>query len=155
MSNDIFLKIEGVEGESMDSTHKNEIEVTSFNWGMSQSASMHVGSGGGAGKVSVNDLSIVHRIDKASPTLMQMCMTGKHIPSAVLTLRKAGENPLDFYIITMTDVMVTAVEPSPFNERFQLAFSKVKIEYQPQGKDGSASGGMIITEYDIKANKQM
>lgn len=155
MSSDIFLKLEGVDGESKDSAHKDEIEVKEFSWSMSQTASMHVGTGGGLGKVSVADLSITHRIDKASPTLMQMCMTGKHIPSAILTLRKAGDQPLDYYIITMTDVMVTKVTPSIYNENFNLAFSKVKIEYQPQGDDGTAAGGMVVTEYDIKANKQL
>jgi type VI secretion system secreted protein Hcp len=29
---DYFLKIDGIEGESTDSKHKNEIEVESFGW---------------------------------------------------------------------------------------------------------------------------
>ena len=161
MANDMFLKIDGIEGESLDSTHSNEIEVLTLHWGMSQGASMHAGTGGGAGKVSVDDLVFTHSVDKASPILMQTCMSGKHIPKAVLTVRKAGEKPLEFYKITMTDVMVSNVQPSGSNtggglvETVGLAFSKVKIEYQPQGGDGSAKGGAIVTEYDIKANKKV
>ncbi|WP_157314518.1 type VI secretion system tube protein Hcp [Chitinibacter sp. GC72] len=161
MANDMFLKIDGIEGESLDSTHTNEIELLTLDWGMSQGASMHAGTGGGAGKVSVDDLVFTHSVDKASPILMQVCMSGKHIPKAVLTVRKAGEKPLEFYKVTMTDVMVTNVQPSGSNngggliETVGLAFSKVKIEYQPQGADGSAKGGAIVTEYDIKANKKV
>ncbi len=157
----MFLKIDGIEGESVDSTHTNEIELLTVDWSMSQGATMHTGTGGGAGKVSVNDLTFTHTVDKASPILMQTCMSGKHIAKAVLTVRKAGEKPLEFYKITMTDVMVTQVTPSGSNsgsgmvECVGLAFSKVKIEYQPQGADGSAKGGAIVTEYDIKANKKV
>ena len=32
MSYDIFLKIDGIDGESMDDKHKNEIEVLSWRW---------------------------------------------------------------------------------------------------------------------------
>jgi type VI secretion system secreted protein Hcp len=161
MAIDMFLKIDGIEGESADSVHTNEIELVTLNWGMSQGATMHTGTGGGAGKVSVDDLTFTHTVDKASPILMQTCMSGKHIAKAVLTVRKAGEKPLDFYKVTMTDVMVTSVRPNGSNtasgisENVGLAFSKVKIEYQPQGADGAAKGGMIVTEYDIKANKKV
>ncbi len=161
MASDMFLKIDGIEGESVDSTHTNEIELLTVDWSMSQGATMHTGTGGGAGKVSVNDLTLTHTVDKASPILMQTCMSGKHIAKAVLTVRKAGEKPLEFYKVTMTDVMVTSVQPTGSNgdsgmiETVGLAFSKVKIEYQPQGADGAAKGGAIVTEYDIKENKKV
>lgn len=41
MANDMFLKIDGIDGESVDSTHTNEIELLSLHWGMSQGATMH------------------------------------------------------------------------------------------------------------------
>ncbi|SMC24990.1 type VI secretion system secreted protein Hcp [Andreprevotia lacus DSM 23236] len=161
MASDIFLKIDGIDGESKDDKHANEIEIHSLQWSMSQAATMHAGTGGGAGKVSIDDLVITHAVDKASPILMQSCMSGKHIPKAVLTVRKAGEKPLDYYKITMTDVMISSVSPAGANngnellETVGLAFSKVKIEYQPQGADGAASGGAVVTEWDIKANKKV
>lgn len=161
MANDMFLKIDGIEGESIDDKHPNEIELLTLRWGMSQGATMHAGTGGGAGKVSIDDLVFTHTVDKASPILMQNCMSGKHIPKVLLTVRKAGEKPLEFYKITMTDVMVSSVTPMGSNsgggmvEFVGLAFSKVKIEYQPQGADGAAKGGAVVTEYDIKANKQV
>ncbi|WP_176207530.1 type VI secretion system tube protein Hcp, partial [Salmonella enterica] len=46
MSYDIFLKIDGIDGESMDDKHKNEIEVLSWRWNIHQESTMHAGSSG-------------------------------------------------------------------------------------------------------------
>jgi len=160
MAVDIFMKIDGIDGESQDSKHTNEIDVLSFHWGATQDSSMHVGTGGGAGKVSVDDLTFVHYCDKSSPILAQNCMSGKHMATALLTVRKAGDNPLDYYKITMTDVLISSLAVGGSNDKGDrisetvgLSFAKVKIEYQPQGKDGSASGGVVVGQYDIKAAK--
>ncbi|MDF3834145.1 type VI secretion system tube protein Hcp, partial [Cupriavidus basilensis] len=158
MAQDIFLKINGIDGESPDSSHKNEIEILSWGWKVSQESKMHGGSGGGAGKATVDDLSFEHYLDRASPNLMKYCLTGKHISEAVLVARKAGGNPLEYLKLTMSDVLVTLVEPSGnstderVRERVALSFSKVKQEYVVQNAQGG-SGGAITAGYDIKANK--
>ncbi len=53
-----FLKIEGIAGESTDAKHKGEIEVESFSWGVSQSASPSPGVGGAAGAATVAGFDI-------------------------------------------------------------------------------------------------
>ena len=114
---------------------------------MSQSGSMHVGGGGGAGKVNVQDMSFTHWFDKASANLMLYCANGKHIPKATLVVRKAGENPLEYIKITMTDVLVTSVSTGGsggedrLTENVSLNFAKVKVEYQEQAKDGTGQAG--------------
>ena len=159
MAQDIFIKINGIDGESQDSAHKNEIEVKSWGWEISQQSNMHMGSGGGAGKATVEDLAFVHLVDRASPNLMKYCLTGKHIDQAVLTIRKAGGNPLEYLKITMSDVLVTRVAPSGSNtdtgitESVRLSFAKVKQEYVVQNAQGG-SGGAVTAGYDIKLNKE-
>ncbi|BFG75397.1 type VI secretion system tube protein Hcp [Paraburkholderia terrae] len=76
---DIFLKINGIAGESQDAVHSGQIEVDSWRWKMAQQSTMMSGSGGGAGKATINDLQFVHQIDRASPNLMRYCLTGRHI----------------------------------------------------------------------------
>jgi len=66
MSNDIFLKLTGITGESQDATHPDEIQVHSWNWAIAQDSTMHSGSGGGAAKATVRDLQLTHVIDRAS-----------------------------------------------------------------------------------------
>src|ERR1700761_3123235 len=143
MAQDIFLKINGIDGESPDSSHKNEIEVKSWGWRVVQQANMHAGSGGGAGKASVEDLVFSHLVDRASPNLMKYCLTGKHIDQAVLVVRKAGGNPLEYLKLTMSDVIVTGVSPWGTNsdengkrESVNLSFSRVKQEYVVQNPQG-------------------
>ncbi|PAK16012.1 Hcp family type VI secretion system effector [Burkholderia ubonensis] len=155
MSNDIFIKIDGIEGESKDAKHKNEIDISSWRWGMDQRADMHSGSGGGAGKASVTDLRFHHAIDRASPNLMKYCLTGKHIDQAVLVMRKAGGNALEHLKITMSDVIVSSVtiDGASDSEAVTLSFAKVKQEYMVQNEQGG-SGGAVTASFDIKANKE-
>lgn len=160
MAQDIFLKINGIDGESQDSAHKNEIEVLVWDWNIEQQSNMHAGSGGGAGKATVSDLSFEHYVDRASPNLMKYCLTGKHIDQATLVVRKAGGNPLEYLKLTMSDVIVTKVAPrgaatdeARVRENVALSFSKVKQEYMVQNAQGG-SGGAITAGYDIKGNKE-
>src|SRR5947207_3599725 len=101
MAVDMFMKIGALKGESKDSSHKGEIDVLAWSWGMSNSGSAHVGGGAGAGKVNIQDLSFTKYIDKSSPTLDLACCTGKHFLKATLTVRKAGEQPLEYLNITL------------------------------------------------------
>ena len=54
---------------------------------MSQSGTTHTGSGGGAGKVNIQDLFVTKHLDKASPNLMLYCCSGKHIKEMKLNTK--------------------------------------------------------------------
>jgi type VI secretion system secreted protein Hcp len=155
VASDIFAKIGDIKGESLDSKHKDEIEVLSWSWGVANFAKVS-GGGGGAGKASFHDLSFTHKIDKASPLLLKGCATGQHLKEATITHRKAGKGQQEFLIIKMNDVLVTAVTENDSDEdrleTVSLAFAKVDLEYRPQKSDGSLDAG-IHFKYDIKAHK--
>jgi type VI secretion system secreted protein Hcp len=159
MAQDIFLKINGIDGESMDADHKNEIEVLNWQWQILQESNMHMGSGGGSGKATVKDLSFTHYVDRSSPNLMKFCLTGKHIPESKLVVRKAGGSPLEYLKITMTDVVITNVQPEGSSteervkEKVSMSFAKVKQEYTMQNQQGG-SGGAVTAGYDMKLNKE-
>lgn len=151
----MFIKIVGIAGESQDEVHRGEIEVASWHWKMHQQSSVMSGSGGGAGKATINDLEFIHQIDRSSPNLMVYCLTGRHIPEVILSVRKAGGIPLDFLKIVMGDVVITSVEPSAiantYWEHVMLSFARLKQEYTLQGNLGS-SNGTVTGSFDIKAN---
>ena len=109
MASDIFAKIGDIKGESVDAKHKDEIEVLSFSWGVTNAANIGGGGGGGAGKATFQDLSIVHKIDKASPKLLKACATGTHLKEATITHRKAGKGQQEYLIVKMNDVIITGV----------------------------------------------
>ncbi|MGB8928487.1 MAG: type VI secretion system tube protein Hcp, partial [Pantoea agglomerans] len=73
MAIDMYLKVDGITGESKDSNHTGWIDIDSFSWGASQPGNMSVGGGGGAGKVNFNDLHINAKIDKAVTALLKNC----------------------------------------------------------------------------------
>jgi type VI secretion system secreted protein Hcp len=157
MATDIFAKIGDIKGESLDDKHKDEIEVLSFSWGVTNSGTVSPGSGGGAGKATFHDLSIVHNLDKASPLLLKACATGTHIKDAIITHRKAGKGQQEYLIVKLNDVIITGVTHGgsaggPATENVSLAFAKVDLEYKPQRPDGSLDAGVSF-KYDIKANK--
>src|ERR1035441_7460568 len=101
---DYFLKIDGIEGESQDKTHKNEIQIESFSWGESNVGSMGAGGGGGSGKVAMQDFHFVMGAKKSTPNLILLGADGSHVKSAILTCRKAGKDQQEFLKYTFTDV---------------------------------------------------
>lgn len=156
---DYFLKIDGIDGESGDSKHKNEIELQSWGFGATQSGTMHSGGGGGSGKVSVQDLHFVSSISKASPKLFLSCANGEHIKSAVLVARKAGKDQQEYYKITLSDLLVSSYQTGGSShdgivpvDQVSLNFAKIEIEYKEQKSDGTL-GGTTKTGYDLKQNK--
>ena len=143
MAVDMFMKIGSVDGESQDKAHKGEIDVLAWNWGMSNSGTAGLGGGAGAGKVNVQDLSFTKYIDKSSTTLGLSCCKGTHQDKATLTVRKAGDKPLEYLKITMSEVLITSISTGGsggedrLTENVTLNFASVKVEYQEQQKDGS------------------
>ena len=158
MAVDIFLKIDGIKGESQDSKHKEEIDVMSYSFGASQSGTMSYGGGGGAGKVQFQDLSFTHRVDKASPILFLHCANGAHIKEATLTNRKAGKEQQEYLVVKLYDVLVSSCQQSDSAggdlpvDNVTLNFAKIEIDYKEQKKDGTL-GASVKANWDQKLNK--
>lgn len=157
MAQDIYCNVEGVDGESTDSEYPGVINVLAFQWGMSQSGSTHMGPGGGAGKANIQDISITKYIDKATPNLMQACMTGKHFKEVTLMVRKAGEKPLTYLKIVMKTVIISSLSTGGsggedrLTENVSFNFGEVGVIYTPQLADGSGDAEMEIN-YNIAEN---
>lgn len=156
---DYFLKIDGVEGESEDAKHKNEIHVLSFSFGASQAGSFATGGGGGSGKVQMQDFHFMMNINKASPKLLEKCATGEHIPNAVLTARKAGKDQQEYMTIKMSDLLVSSYQNngqadanSLPTDSISMNFAKIEYEYKPQDAKGQL-GAAVKMKYDLKQMK--
>ena len=161
MAVNIHIKIDSIPGMSQIDGFADQIQLESFSWGMSQTTNFSASTGGGAGKVNVQDLSFMHLVDKASAKLMMACCTGQHIKDAVLTCRKVDGKSGVFLKITMTDVLVSSVSPSGSNggdtpmEAVSLAFAEFKVEYQEQDNKGAKKGGVIDAKFSIQKNKKL
>ena len=159
-ASDIFIKLDGIEGESQDSKHKGEIQVQTVSWGISNQSSVGYGGGLGSGKAQFQDLHFTKVVDKASPKLFQHCGSGKHISSGIITLRKSGvkEGQVEYGKITLSDLIVTnyafndVADGGLPTESVSLSYTKLEYEYKEQKQDGTL-GGTTTASYDIKQNK--
>ena len=157
MAVDILLKIDGVDGESKIAGHEDEIDILSMNWGMSNSGTMSIGGGGGSGRVDIQDLSLTKYVDKSTPSLMRSCCNGEHFTEAILTVRKSGGEALEYLVLTMEKVFVTALTTGGsggedrVTENVTLNFAKFKSSYTPQKDDGSGDAAIDLT-WNVETN---
>ena len=157
-SSDYFLKLDGVAGESTDRGHTGEIELLTWGTGVSTVASPLFTAGGGAGKSKPADLTFVARTSKASPKLFQVCATGKHLKTATLSVRRNGDTPVEYLVITLEDVLVTSYQVAPGeNDGYPidvaaLSYARLRYSYRPQLPNGEL-GEPITFGFDFAANK--
>lgn len=157
MAIDTHIKFDGIDGESTHKDHKGEIDVLSWSWGLTQAANPSAGGGSGRAKAVPGEFRIVHSYDKASPVLARTAASGKHIKSAVLMARKAGEGQKDFLKVTMKEVFVTSVQASAGDqdriaEEVAMSYASIDFSYAPL-TDKGALGTPVTFDWNIKTGK--
>ena len=161
MAADFLLEIDGIKGESKHEKGVGQIEIMSWSFGVSNAGSGNVGSGHGSGKASLQDIHFTSPMHKGSPTIFESCAVGKHIPKAVLHCRKSGGKQEEYYMITLTDVLVSSYQTggsdgsnSMPTDQFSLNFTKIELAYKAQKKDGSLDAA-VKSGYDVKTSKKV
>lgn len=155
---DIFLKIDGIQGESKDDAHPGELQLQSWSFGEHNSGSSITGGGMGTGKVSMQDFQFSISSGIHSPKLFQACAAGTHIPKAILTLRKAGDTPQEFMKVTFEDLLISSYHASGAgdipNDQCSFNFKKITFDHKEQKEDGTL-GGVISAGYDVAKNTKI
>ncbi len=147
----MFLKLDGIEGESKDSTHFKEIDI----FGFGQAIQSPPAAGG---KPGLGDLTLIKQMDKSSPRLTLACAQGIHIATAVLTVRSTAGSKVEFYQIKLTDVVITSVKvntpdestPRPL-ENVTLNYAKIEWIYTPLKPDGNKDNP-VVSSWDLSTN---
>ena len=161
MAIDVYLQIDGIKGESTDDKHKDWIECTSVNWGVSQPRSATASTGGGhtAERCVHEEVEFTKLADLASPILLQTCSAGKTIPKAKLEFMRAdGQGDrIKYFEIELENVLIGSVMPKVvegaiIQEVVGLKFSKIKWKYTQQKVTGGA-GGNTSGGWDLATNK--
>lgn len=159
---EIFLHIDGIDGDSTVRDHLGDINVVSFRAGVMQRGLNLAGGAASAATSDFKPLSIYKFIDQASPKLFLACATGLHAPTATLTVRKSASRPFDFFIIRLTDVIVSNVNADADTtdangtlvETVALSYTRIEWTFIPQQDDGSA-GTPVIGGFDVRGNKKL
>jgi type VI secretion system secreted protein Hcp len=159
MALEFYLKLDGIDGESSDSKHKDWIEVTSYSHAVEQEGASRSGGGQSTvGRASFADFSVVKRLDKASPKLSKYCASGEHIKSAKMELCQATKDKHPYMKYELTDVVISSVKPSGHQttdsfplEEVGMRFSKIAWEYTPMDAAGKVQAAQKAN-WDLKTN---
>ena len=134
---DMFLDLDGIQGESRDATFQNTIDVLAWSWGASRARDK---------PVNFQDISLTKYIDKSSPALLEKLATGGTIANGSLRVRKAGLHPLVYLRLCFTGIRVSSISTGGsggedrLTENVTLNFATVIERYTEQDARGGPAG---------------
>ena len=156
MAVDYFFKLDGIKGESLDTNHKDEIQIMSWSWGGSQHSSVGHTGGSGAGKVHLDGFSIMKTTDKASVPLLKALCLGTHIATGTFTANKAGTGGKPYLKCEFKELFVTSLQTSGSSEHpmesITFSYNEIKVYYSTQDEKGTATLANQFT-YNVAQNK--
>jgi type VI secretion system secreted protein Hcp len=141
---DMFLKLGDIKGESTDAKHKDEIDVLAWSWGESDgTAPARRNKNGLAVPDCIQDLSLTKFVDSATPDVIMDAVSGRVVPSATLTLRKAGKDQQEYLVLALSNVSISSYSTGGsggedrITENVTLHFQRMDGSYRRQKPDGS------------------
>jgi type VI secretion system secreted protein Hcp len=159
---DYFLRVEGIKGETSDSKHKDELEVLSFSWGVTQAVTGTVSSAGtfSGQRCDMRPLVVQRLLDTASARVAQACAAGDHFASAVLTLCRASGDKQPYMEYKLTDVLISSYQVGGTGEgglpteSLSLNYAKIEMSYTQTGTDGKPKGKVGSAGWDLRKNEK-
>ncbi len=163
---DIYLKIDGIPGDSTAVRHEDEIVIVSYQSAVNASRPSISGGGAGVGKTQFAGIKFRKNIDKASVPLLLACSSGRHLKQASFNFERPGEFPFKFYTVTLDDVFVSDLaqavghpavavsEPAGFLEEVTLQFGRIRWVFTSQNADGSQAPP-IEGGWDVEGHEQL
>lgn len=156
----VHLKIDGIEGDSTASKHEKWIDLQSWNWGVSNSASVGTGTGMSRGTSSIQDMGVTKVMDSASSKIFISCCTGKVYPEMKLhcTSVQGEDEPEVWLEIILTDCIFTSCQDtgSGFEdggqESVSIAFKELSVDVKVQDEKGTLKSSGVKT-YDVAGTK--
>jgi type VI secretion system secreted protein Hcp len=156
MAVDYYLKLDGVQGESADATHKDEIQIMSWSWGASQVSSVAGTGGSGAGKADLSDFSIMTYFDKSTPKFFKSICAGTHIKNGTMSAIKSGADGKPYLKVDFGELFVSSLQISGSSEiptvSLSFTYNTIKIDYSVQDDSGNLKSTGPI-QYSTKENK--
>lgn len=134
MANKMFLKLDGVLGESTSPRHFGEIEITGWSWDGVQTLQA-TALGAPAGELAKNlkaNLSVTKLRDKTSQVLENACLTGRKFDAAMVSVERVSERgDLQLYLaVGMTGIEIVSYSCGGNGiESVSLNFEKMEIKY--------------------------
>jgi type VI secretion system secreted protein Hcp len=149
MAVDYFLTLDGIQGESEDEKHKNDIQILSWSWGGSQTSSVAGTGGSGAGKVSLSDFSVMTYFDKSTPKVFKSICAGTHVKTGTMNAIKSGSDGKPYLKVDFKELFVTSLQISGSSEvpsvSISFSYNEIKIDYSTQNEQGNVTSTGAVT----------
>jgi type VI secretion system secreted protein Hcp len=161
MAFDVFMKVDGIPGESTDDKHKDWVELLSFSMGITHPSTAGSSGAAAAARADFQDFSVVKPQDKCSPKLALACAKGDRIKEIKIELCRAGGDKFKYMEYKMSDCVVTSWRPGgsakgadavPLEE-ITFNFHKVDWTYSQQKRPDGSGGGNVGASWDLMSNK--
>ena len=110
MAVDMFLKLDGIKGESKDYKHKDEIHIESFSWGMSSDGCTRGGRRWRC-RQSVGPRHLGHQVPGQSPRRVDAALCQRQAHQGRPDHGPQGRRkPLEYLKIKLTDILISSVQ---------------------------------------------
>ncbi|EXU75321.1 type VI secretion system tube protein Hcp [Erwinia papayae] len=146
--NNLFLKVENVNGESKDAAHAGWTDILSHHWGVKRAE---------AGNKSANHLNLTVQaaVDKSTPAIFLNASNGNKLRKVELSACKAGGTAIEYYRITLENVFVAGVILNDSGDvssvEYEFQADTVKMQYWEQSATGG-KGAETRAGWDVKNN---
>lgn len=147
--NSVFLKIDGLTGESKDAQHQGWIDVNSYSWGAKRTGN----TSGSGSMANYHNLTVHCQVDKATAGALLYASNGNKIKNVELSACKAGGEQIEYYRVTLESVIMIEVllrEGGISTDiEYEFQADRVKFQYWEQGMVGG-KGAESRMGWDIK-----
>ena len=129
----VFIKFDGVDGESNHAQHRAYSDVLSWSWGSTASVKSNC----------IKDFHFVKEVDKSSPVLLMGQVTGKAYPEVRLavTANFNDGGSVEYLVLVFKNVRMSSHSTASGGdslptEQISLNFSEVTYSYTPIADNG-------------------
>jgi type VI secretion system secreted protein Hcp len=147
-----YLKLTGVSGEAIDPTHRDWIDIISFNWGETRSGARPGTLIPGSAKPQFQSVKLYKRVDVASPQLMIKCARDAEFSEAVIDVQTQAASPTVVYRLRLVTATLASLKATfdgdMLGEELSFIFQKMELAYVRLKADGSPMG-TVKSAYDL------
>jgi len=157
----VFVKYEGIDGESSDSGHAGWMDVEAISWGVGRQINSNSSTQGDreSSNAVITDLQITRYMDSATPKIFieSCCGTGKEVKIHLTKTGKGSgadvfmEYTLKNALISNYTVAAHSQETNRPTETITISFVDVEVKYTPYDEDGNAQAAIAVG-YDTATN---
>jgi type VI secretion system Hcp family effector len=153
---DVYLKIDGIDGECSDLQHSGWIEVINFGFSVAQKVSRTASSAGGVAveRADFSEFTFSKLQDAASPKMAIACAEGRHIDVIKIELCRAGK--VTYMCYRLTDCIISKVSTHGHGdfpeEEAAINYGRIELAYTQQSRHRGIALGVVAGGWDRVKN---